>query len=466
MRNTPPRSRRLPELLQCSALLWLSLLCAAAHAATPTPRATVDEVAEAIQSRYYDIQRAGEIARSLRSEADQGRYDRYQDPRDLATALSTRIQPHDGHFRVNWRAPQANAASTDGALVAGVPNTAAQPRVPDTAAPPPTDFSRRRNYGLRRIEVLPGNLGYMDLREFPELRFGDPDDPARRALDAALQLLSATDAVIIDLRDNGGGSTAAVGYLTSAFTPKHADIYSTFHWRRGHEVLTETEAPKDWYATPRLQVPLYLLTSARTGSAAEALAYTLKNARRGSVVGETSAGAANPGDEIPLSAGFSVFVSTGSPISPITHRNWEGSGVTPDVEVASAQALDTARRLALEAALEQGLSDAAATDARWALEALRAQAAAGSDTAAATEPADYLGQYERMQVGRDGAQWFLRNGKRPAQPLAALQRDLFYLAADPSVRVRFERDGVGRVAALEVLRSDGSSSRFRSQAAP
>jgi hypothetical protein len=456
MRVVPRYPVFLRNALKCSALLCLSLLSAAAQAATPSPRATVSEVADAIQAYYYDIERAKQIATALRGEAAQGRYDRYADPRDLATALSERIRPLDGHFRVNWRAPDA-AGQAPGPGPGPGPGSGAGP-----GGPAPVDFSPRRNYGLRRIEVLPGNVGYIDLRELPHFEFGDPNEPARRALEAALQLVAATDAVIIDLRDNGGGSPAAVGFLSSAFTPKNADIYNRFRLRRGDKMLSESEAPADWYPTPRLQVPLYVLTSARTGSAAEALAYTLKNAGRAVVVGQASGGAANPGGDIPLAAGFSVFVSFGSPVSPITHGNWEGTGVIPDVAVAPADALSTAQRLALEAALKQGLSGAAAVDTRWALDALQAQAAPADNA----NPADYLGQYERIQIGQDGDRVILRNGKRPPQPLAALQRDLFYVTADPSVRVKFERASDGRVAALEILRSDGSSNRYRMQNTP
>lgn len=454
MRAIPLYPGSLRNALRCSALLCLSLLFATAQAAKPSPRATVTEVADTIQAYYYDIDRANEIATALRGEAAQGRYDRYGDPRDLATALSERIRPLDGHFRVNWRAPDAAGQAPRPGMRPG-PG-------PGPGGAAPVDFSPRRNYGLRRVEVLPGNVGYIDLRELPHFEFGDPNEPARRALEAALQLVIATDAVIIDLRDNGGGSPASVGYLTSAFTPKNADIYNRFRLRRGDTMRSESEAPQDWYPAPRLQVPLYVLTSARTGSAAEALAYTLKNAGRAVVVGQASAGAANPGGEIPLAAGFSVFVSTGSPISPITQSNWEGTGVVPDVAVAPAEALSTAQRLALEAALKQGLSGAAAVDTRWALDALQAQAAPSDST----NPTDYLGQYERIQIGQDGGRVILRNGKRPPQPLATLQRDLFYVAADPSVRIKFERASDGRVAALEILRSDGSSNRYRMQNAP
>ncbi|MGO1073295.1 S41 family peptidase [Lysobacter sp. CA199] len=432
-------------------LLSTALFCGAplsAQAATVPPRDAVAEVAQAIERHFYDPKRAGKIAADLRSEAGQGRYDRYTDPRDLATALTSRLSQLDGHLRVNWRQPEAKAATA--------PSPALR-RGPAPVAADEDDFSRRRNYGLRKVEVLPGNLGYIDLRELPDLRFGDPSNPVRRALDAALQLVSATDAVIFDLRDNAGGSPAAVGYLISAFTPKHADIYNTFRFREGERMQSVSEAPLDWHSEPRLQVPLYVLTSPRTGSAGEALAYTLQSAGRAVVIGEHSAGAANPGAELPLPQGFSVFVASGSPTNPITRRNWEGDGVTPDVAVPQAQALAKAQQLALEKILARPLAGAAQTDARWTLDALRVQSAPPPELVRA----DYLGQYDRMQIGDDGGRLFLRNGKRPPQPLIALQRDLFCVADDPSLRLRFERDATGKVASLETLRADGSISRYR-----
>lgn len=430
------------------AALLLACASFSTQAASPAPREAVADVAQAIEQNFYDPERARSIARELRDEAGKGRYDRYTDPRDLATALSTRLSPLDGHFRVNWRQPDPRDA-------------AAPPRIagpgPGPHGPDEVDFSRRRNHGLRKVEVLPGNLGYIDLRELPDLQFGDPANPVRRALDAALQLVSATDAVIIDLRGNGGGSPAAVGYLTSAFTPKNANIYNSFRYREGDKSRTDSEAPLDWYPDPRLQVPLYVLTSARTGSAGEALAYTLQSAGRAIVVGEHSAGAANPGGEFPLKQGFSVFVSGGSPTNPITHRNWEGDGVAPDVAVPQAEALRKAQQLALEKVLQQLPAGAAQLDARWTLDALRAQSA----PARPLTRTDYLGQYDRIQIGEENGGLFLRNGKRPPQPLAALERDLFNVTDDPSVRVRFGRDASGQVTTLEVLRADGSGSLYR-----
>ena len=212
---------------------------------------------------------------------------------------------------------------------------------------PSPDRHRRGNYGVRRAEVLPGNVGLLDLRGFAPFEFGVAGQPERQAIDAALQLLAGTDALIIDLRENGGGAPQMVGYLSSAFVKKDADIFNTFRGRG----RTMSEAPLDWHPQPRLDTPLFLLTSARTASAAEAFAYTLQGAKRATVVGEASMGAANPGGDVDAGHGFTVFVSFATPINPITRDNWEGRGVIPDVMVAQDEALETARRLALEAAL-------------------------------------------------------------------------------------------------------------------
>lgn len=439
----PPRRLRSFAAALCLIAATLPAI-AAPRAAATGPRAIVAEVAEAIDRNFYDPQRAARLAAQLRAEAGAGRYDAYGDPRDLATALSQRLGKEDSHFRVEWRDPARAAAAAPDRGRAG----------PDADY---ADAARRGNYGVRAVETLPGNLGYLDLRELPDIDFADAADPARRSLDAALALLAGRDAVILDLRGNGGGAPAAVGYLTSAFTARGAPIYNTFRWREGGRLRSESEAPRQWYPAPRLDVPLYVLTSARTGSAAEALAYTLQAARRATVIGEASGGAANPGGEFPLPAGYSVFVATGSPTNPLTGGNWEGRGVQPDVAVDQAQALSVAQRSALERILAARSDGPAAVEARWTLDALQAQAA----PAAATAVADYLGQYERMRIDQHDGRLVLRDGRRPAQPLTALQPDLFCLSDDPSMRLRFERSADGRVAAMETQRVDGRSKRYR-----
>lgn len=428
MRNTP-----------AFAGLALALLSYAFPGlARESPRSHVEDVARAIEQNYFDEARARRIAADLRGAAAKGEFDTLTEKRELASALTVKLQPFDRHFRVGWTdAPRAQA-------------TADSPVMSPTQ---PQAKHRRGNYGVRRAEVLPGNVGYIDLRGFAPFEFGVAGQPERQAIDAALQLLAGTDALIIDLRDNGGGAPQMVGYLSSAFVRKDADIFNTFHGRD----RTMSEAPLDWYPQPRLDTPLFVLTSARTASAAEAFAYTLQSAKRATVVGEASMGAANPGGDVDAGRGFSVFVSFATPINPITKTNWEGRGVTPDVVAEPAAALVTARRLALEAALGKGLPPESAIDTRWALDALRAEAGASPPVPAD----DYAGTYGMMTVGTAQDRLVLQQGRRPVRTLLPLGNDSFAVLENPSQRVVFQRNANGRVEALEVRHSDGDVQRHR-----
>lgn len=408
-------------------------LASVASAQTPVARETAASVAKAIEDNYFDAGRAADIARELRQRSERGEFDALVDPRDLAAALTAKLEPHDAHFAVHWSS----------AIEAQAPPTPQQagPRPP--AGPP--------SLGLREVELLPGNIAYIDLRSFAGFDVEDAKAPARRAIDAALTLAEWSDAIIIDVRLNGGGSPAMVGYLSSAFTPKGADIFNTFHSRQG----TLSEAPRVTHPAPRLDVPLYILTSPRTGSAAEAFAYTMKHAGRATVVGEASTGAANPGGELPLGNGFRVFVSNATPINPITKRNWEGDGVQPDIAVPASDALRRAQIEALQKTLAGQSAESAPTATLWALEALQAHG-----TLAPRPLEAYAGTFgEESVISVVGDHLELRTGLRPARVLRPLPGGDFTFEGDPSTRARFEADAQGRVGSLELRRADGNASR-------
>jgi hypothetical protein len=402
--------------------------------AQPAPREVAERAAKAIEDNYFDPVRGRSIAADLRRDAAAGVFDSLTDPRDLSMELTRRLEPFDEHFNVTYTPPSLAGASPSAA-----------PGGPRMSFP---DQVRRGGYGFRRVEMLPGAIGYIDLRMFADFR--GADDPARRAADSALALIGDSDAVIIDLRDNGGGSPAMVGYLVSAFTPPDAKVYNVFHSREG----TATEAPPVFHPEPRLDVPVFILISGRTGSAAESLAYTLQAAGRATIVGETSGGAANPGGPAQLGDGWSVFVSRGTPVNPITGKNWEGVGVRPDVAVPAGQALARARELALRKVVAQAKDPAIAQDGQWALE--------GLTTAPAPYAAgDYVGAYGEAVVEAGDGQLTFKRGRRPAWALQPLGQDRFSVVDEPGRRVIFERDAAGRVVAVEILFSTGGGARFR-----
>jgi hypothetical protein len=301
------------------------------------------------------------------------------------------------------------------------------------------------------VSILSGNIGYVALDSFAPIDFAKPAWPARDAADAALKLVHHADGVIIDLRDNGGGEPSMVGYLASAFVGPGRDIYNVFHGRQA----TASERPATPYPGQRLAMPLYILISGRTGSAAESLAYTLQAAHRATIIGEASGGAANPGDTVDLPGGYSLFVSKLTPINPITHANWEGVGVKPDRVVASADALDVAHIAALETATTEVPANER-IDTERALEAAKAVSASRSPT----QIAAYIGDYGPTRIVRmaDGLQAIREH--RPPVTLAWLNGDVFFPLAQPSTRYRFERDMSGRISKLTVSFVDGGTSEF------
>ncbi|MEY4556218.1 MAG: hypothetical protein RL093_1337 [Pseudomonadota bacterium] len=416
-------------------------------AAQPSPRETVASVAGRIRDLYFDPAAGGRIADALEAEAAGGAFDALTDQRDLAAELSRRLRPLDAHFNVAW---DPNAPPGPTPMMRRPPPVPAAPAAGEPIrrlARPANPAEARGHYGFRKVEILSGNVGYIDLRQFSNIDFENPEDPARRAADSALNFVADTDAVIFDLRDNGGGAPSMVGYLTSAFTPADAQIYNVFHSREG----TESEAPAVFHPNPRLEVPVYLLISGRTGSAGEAFPYTLQGARRATIVGEASGGAANPGGMVPVGGGFAVFISQGSPRNPNTGRNWEGTGVIPDVAVLWDQALTRAHTLALEGIVA---GDSRRTDAVWTLEAMNAAPQAGDLSA-------YAGAYGEQQVSVVGDKLHIVRGRRPPVVLSALGPDLFTVIGDPTRRVQFTRDGSGRVTTMDSVSIGGPGPRAR-----
>jgi C-terminal processing protease CtpA/Prc len=167
-----------------------------------------------------------------------------------------------------------------------------------------------------------------------------------------MALLANTDALIIDLRANGGGSPEMVQYLCSYFFEGEPVHLNDLYFRPENE--TRQFWTLSWIPGRRyVGKPLYLLTSSRTFSGAEEFAYDMQTQKRATIVGETTGGGANPGGPVDIAAGFEVFVPMGRAINPVTQTNWEGKGVEPEVKCAAAEALVRAHKLALQGLLEK-----------------------------------------------------------------------------------------------------------------
>lgn len=280
-------------------------------------RAVVEAAAEALRSRYVFPDVAERAAAAIETALATGSYDDIESPWSFAERLTGDLQEvaKDKHLRVS--APGPAPAASGGA-----------------ERPPP-----RSEGGVTRADRLSGHIGYIEIAGFPSL------DMFRRAVDRAMAPLEDTHALIIDARRNGGGSPQSVSYLVSYFLDAGAEPVkiNEFIWRnRG----TETFRTEEFWSTPTpfsyAGKPVYVLTSERTFSGGEEFAYDMKVMGLGTVVGETTGGGANPGGSVQLASGLRMFVPGGRARNPITGTNWEGVGVTPDVDVPSADALKVA----------------------------------------------------------------------------------------------------------------------------
>jgi hypothetical protein len=196
------------------------------------------------------------------------------------------------------------------------------------------EWTERQGYGIEKIERLPGNVGYIDLRAFGTTEFAGP------AYTAAMSLLAGTDALILDLRQNGGGSPDSVAYLMSHFFPLGDRRHLIDFYHRPTDTTRQV-----WLVptvTQRYDKPVYVLTSAGTFSGGEDCAYGFQAQKRGTLVGESTGGGSNPVSWFSVGHGIVVSIPTSRATNFVTKTNWEHVGVKPDIAVPAAQALQTA----------------------------------------------------------------------------------------------------------------------------
>ncbi len=192
----------------------------------------------------------------------------------------------------------------------------------------------RSGYGIEKIERLPGNVGYIELRGFGPTELVDP------AYTAAMSLLAGSDSLIVDLRRNDGGRPVSVAYFMSHFFPLGDRRHLNDIYNRPSNTTRESWTLAS--VAERYRKPVYVLTSARTGSAGEECAYDFQTQKRATLVGETTAGLANPVSLFSVGHGIVVWIPTARSINPVTKTSWEHVGVKPDITVPAAQALQTA----------------------------------------------------------------------------------------------------------------------------
>ncbi len=221
----------------------------------------------------------------------------------------------------------------------------------------------RHNYEFRKLEILLGNVGYMDLRGFASAAAAGPTAVA------AMQFLAHTDALIFDLRDNGGGEDL-VQFLMSYLFDKPTHVHTAKYRDHDEQTWTYSFVPGPRFA----ERPAYVVISRSTFSAGEDFSYNLQQLGRVTIVGEPTRGGAHPVEFYRFPDLFlELMIPNAYSENPVSHVNWEETGVVPDVVAAADDALDMAHEKALERLIAEAGDEETRRYREWALESVRAR---------------------------------------------------------------------------------------------
>jgi hypothetical protein len=440
---------------------------AAPHPLDAATRARVLEgLYQNVGDHYVEPDTAKMLVDAVRRREEAGAYDALTDPVAFAEAVTRDLRSvnHDLHLSLRYTAPGAPAPGGGMRRIVVAPGgPGAAPDGPH-AGQPTADFggmdesfireARSKNFGLTKVEVLPGNIGYLEVTGFMGVPGSD------EAVAAALRFLERTDAVIVDLRQNPGGSGQMSDYLMSHFLPATPVNTVKVKSRESAEpVILQSIA--DVAGPRRTDVPLYVLTSRGTGSAAEAFSFVLKNQGRATLVGEPTSGGSHMVNFFPLGDGFSAGVSITRVSDPRTGAEWEGIGVQPDVRVPADDALTTAQLAALRVLRPKASDDRQRRRYDWAMAWVEAQA--GPASLEPARAAALVGRYEgERSVTLSGGRLMFTRGPRAAIPLAPLRDGWF--GVTPEIRITFA-DGP-HAASMTEERLDGTRSSYARESDP
>jgi hypothetical protein len=287
--------------------------------------------ARVLDSLYVERRLAHAMSTWLRSGLKAGRWERLTSAQAFADSVTAQLRAisHDQHVHLILDA-------RDPRLVENVSPAEKKRRYDDTM-----QEIADGNFGFPEVRILAGNVGLVRMDNFIQPPFGSP------ALAAAMTMVNHTRALVIDLRNNGGGHSDQYVLMMSYFLDHPVKIGESFS-------RPDSALEQSWtYAVvpgPRYDraKPLYVLTSRQTFSAAEALAGALRQYRGAIVVGDTTRGGGHTGDFLPVGERFMLFVPTGASTSGDAV---EGQGIRPDVPALADSALATAHRLAAAAIL-------------------------------------------------------------------------------------------------------------------
>ncbi|HYX39045.1 MAG TPA: S41 family peptidase [Oligoflexus sp.] len=422
---------------QCLAFLGIMMVSGATISPSiTTAKSRIDKakVIEVISKEFNDNyvfpETAKKMESALKKNMEDGRYNTIDDPQVFAQKLKEDLieVSKDKHINVFYMEKEPNR-----------PEQGPEALAKEVASMEAT------NYDFKKLEILNGNIGYIDLRGFQPAEFG-----GATAI-AAMNYMANTRALIFDLRNNGGGSPSMIQLLTS-YLLKEPTHLNSFYVRKT-DSYEQFWTPAHVEGKRYLDKEVYVLTSGGTFSAAEEFTYNLKNLKRATIVGETTGGGAHPVDlHYFKDIKFGAMIPYGRAINPITKTNWEGTGIEPDVKVSAEQALSTAHGMALQNLIKKTKDADDKKRLTWSLESLKA--VHSPLTLNPETLKSYVGSYGERAIALDKDQLIYSRGSRKNR-LIPIDTDRFAVEGVDYFRLQFNRDGKGNLVSVSGLYDDG-----------
>ena len=397
----------------------------------------VTAIAGVLEDRYVYPEIAEQMSAHIRTRLESGEYDEINELNRFAYQLTMDLQEisEDGHL-----------------VVYEFESDSSQSTLADSISDQDVEAHSRDNFGFVAAERMAGNVGYLKFDYFDFVEIAGP------TATAAMTFVANCDAVIIDLRENRGGKKDMVQYLASYFF-RESTHFLTFYGRN-NEVLEKTRSLAYVPGKRLFDTPVYILTSQKTGSAAEAFTYNLSSYDRATVVGEITMGIAHWIEPVDLQEyGLRIRVPYARPENAVTRTSWERVGVRPDIEVPADEALAAAHLEAMNMLIERSTDEEVRRILEWDIVEVLAHAEPMDWTPKAMSA--YTGIYgaPKYAISVDDGELCWHYSADEVHNLVPLNADVFEFADDDEIRLRVFRDEAGAVSSFQLIYSDGYEGR-------
>jgi retinol-binding protein 3 len=400
----------------------------------------VFNICTSLNRNYVYPEKAKAMVDFLKQQNQKGAYDSVKNEEDLANLITKDLRKvyADKHLRITYdpdleKDILAFLASKNGAKKIALDDI---------------EKDKKKNFHFRKVEILPSNIGYIELNGFAV-----PSQSTSQTIRAAFQFVANTDALIIDLRNNFGGNGKTAGEIIGYFF--ETKTYSGRTFNKIENKWTNEYIENKQKTTNRLllNMPIFLLVSNRTFSAAEAFAYNLQNLKGVVVIGVATHGGAHVTRSFSLGNGFVGFIPYSRGENAITKTDWEGTGVIPNIEVTEENSLATAKTKILEAKLSEAKSDTEKRQIKYLINYYKSKST--KHTADSAKVSSFVGDYEYFEVRAKDNLLLFKDTKNHQEPIqaTAISDTLFQIGDD--YQIEFLMDDKGNCTAFKMFWDDG-----------